>query len=178
MSSKEHYLLFAHYNQRMNQQIYQAMHSLTPETLNDNKGLFFGSILGTLNHILVGDLIWLKRFANLSERYHALATLSELPQPNALDCILYRDIESLKLARAHVDAIIIQWLSQETRPEDFTKSLKYSNTAGVVSERNFSALVSHLFNHQTHHRGQLTTALNQLNIDIGTTDLLIEIPQL
>jgi len=51
----------------------------------------------------------------------------------------------------------------------------YANTAGVVSERNFGALVSHLFNHQTHHRGQLSTILNQLDIDVGVTDLLIEI---
>ncbi|CAM3083108.1 DinB family protein [Moritella viscosa] len=51
----------------------------------------------------------------------------------------------------------------------------YSNTAGAVSERNFGALVSHLFNHQTHHRGQLSTILNQLDIDVGVTDLLIEI---
>mgnify|MGYP000701456032 CR=1 FL=1 len=178
MSSKEHYLLFAQYNQRMNQQLFQAVSSLSTATLSENKGLFFGSIIGSLNHILVGDLIWLKRFAKLSPRYQSLSNLSALPQPNGLDCILYHDLEALKVAREHVDRTLISWLTQETQPEDFMKSLKYSNTAGILSERNFSSLVSHLFNHQTHHRGQLTTVLTQLNIDIGTTDLLIEIPQL
>ncbi|WP_083849942.1 DinB family protein [Moritella dasanensis] len=58
------------------------------------------------------------------------------------------------------------------------KNLVYSSTSGVVSERNFSALVSHLFNHQTHHRGQLSAVLHQLNINVGITDFFINIPDL
>ncbi|MAC46924.1 MAG: hypothetical protein CMI12_08730 [Oceanospirillum sp.] len=54
--------------------------------------------------------------------------------------------------------------------------MSYSNTQGIVSQRNFAELVSHLFNHQTHHRGQVSTLLSQNGIDIGITDFLMEIP--
>ena len=61
---------------------------------------------------------------------------------------------------------------------DFSRNLDYSNTKGVKSTRNFGELVSHLFNHQTHHRGQVSTLLNQMGHDIGTTDYLFDIPEM
>lgn len=178
MLSIEHYLLLANYNQRMNRQIYESIEFLHPETLLEDRGAFFKSILGTLNHILVGDLIWLQRFSSFSTRYNSLIKLSALPRPNGLDDLLYLDLSALKISREQVDASIVEWLKHEAHRDDFDKNLLYSNTAGVVSERNFGALVSHLFNHQTHHRGQLSTVLHQLNINVGITDFLIDIPDI
>ncbi|EGU35276.1 DinB family protein [Vibrio scophthalmi] len=176
MSTAQHYLLFAKYNQRMNWQLYQAIEPLSIETINQDRGLFFQSILGTLNHLLVGDLIWLRRFGHFSDRYVSLASLVTWPVPTSLNDVIYRDFSELKQARESLDRLIINWLTNEALSEDFTYQLVYANTAGVVSERNFGALISHLFNHQTHHRGQLSTVLNQLGVDVGVTDFLLEIP--
>ena len=176
MLPAQHYLLFAEYNQRMNGQLYQAIEPLSTETINQDRGLFFQSILGTLNHLLVGDLIWLRRFSYFSERYVSLASLVSWPVPTSLSDIRYRDFSELKQARESLDRLIVEWLTNEVYSEDFIHKLVYANTAGVVSERNFGALISHLFNHQTHHRGQLTTVLSQLGIDVGVTDFLLEIP--
>lgn len=176
MSPAQNYLLFAEYNQRMNKQVYQAIEPLSNETINQDSGLFFQSILGTLNHLLVGDLIWLRRFSYFSERYVSLASLVSWPVPTSLSDILYRDFSELRQARESLDRLIVEWLTNEVYSEDFIHKLVYANTAGVVSERNFGALISHLFNHQTHHRGQLTTVLSQLGIDVGVTDFLLEIP--
>ena len=175
MLSTEHYLLLANYNRRMNRQVYESIEFLDPESLVEDRSAFFKSILGTLNHILVGALIWLARFSSFSTRYLSLNKLSQLPRPNGLSDMLYSDLASLKQVRGLVDVSIVEWLSHEVKNNDFEGNLVYANTAGVVSERNFGALVSHLFNHQTHHRGQLSTILNQLDIDVGVTDLLIEI---
>jgi len=165
------------YNQRMNRQFYKVVKELNYSDINEDRGAFFKSIIGTLNHILVGDLIWLTRFSKHSERYISLATLSDFPQPKGLDDVLFSNFTLLLEARKKVDLLICQWLKSETKENDFDTLLEYSNTKGVVSKRDFGELVSHLFNHQTHHRGQLSTLLNQIKLDVGVTDLLIEIPE-
>ncbi|WP_236588719.1 DinB family protein [Amphritea japonica] len=166
----------ADYNQRMNDQVYTASSKLDSDQLGADSGAFFSSILGTLNHILVGDLLWLSRFSLHSARYHSLKGLSALPRPKHLNEILYPELVLLVKARNFVDGTINQWLNEEIREDDFARGLVYANSQGVVSERNFGELLSHFFNHQTHHRGQVSTLLYQHDIDIGCTDFLIDIP--
>ena len=178
MDLRNHFILMADYNLRMNDQVYAASSKLDAEKLRADDGAFFGSVLGTLNHILVGDLLWLSRFALHSDRYQSLNSLSALPKPKALDETLYPELDLLVKARKFVDKTIRQWLDEEIRADDFNRSLVYANSKGVVCERDFCELLSHFFNHQTHHRGQISTLLHQQNIDVGVTDLLIEIPDL
>ena len=166
----------AKYNYRMNSQIFNAIKNLTGSDINEDRGAYFNSIIGTLNHILVGDIIWLRRLADHSNKYVTLKKMSDLPEPKGLDDILFSDIESVKTTRIKVDLLLCHWLENETHNEDFSRNLEYSNTKNIISRRNFGELLSHLFNHQTHHRGQLTTLLNQLGIDVGVTDFLLEIP--
>ena len=177
MNLQNHFILMSVYNQRMNRQFYKVVKELNDSDINEDRGAFFKSIIGTLNHILVGDLIWLTRFSKHSERYTSLATLSDLPQPKGLDDVLFSNLTLLLESRKKVDFLICQWLKNETKENDFNTLLEYSNTKGVVSKRDFGELLSHLFNHQTHHRGQLSTLLNQLKLDVGVTDFLIEIPE-
>ena len=171
-----HFKLMAKYNSRMNLQILNVIEQLDADTLLEDKGAFFHSILGSLNHILVGDIIWLSRFYKHSPNYSALKEVVSLPKPSKLNDILYPDLNSYKHVRQLIDGAILTWLNDNVQQADFERDLTYSNTAGVVSTRNFSELVSHLFNHQTHHRGQVSTLLNQLGHDIGSTDYLIDIP--
>jgi uncharacterized damage-inducible protein DinB len=75
-----------------------------------------------------------------------------------------------------VDEIIEKWLESDTEYSHFQQDLTYQNSRGVVSVRNFAELVAHLFNHQTHHRGQVSALLFQLGVDVGVTDFLMDIP--
>ncbi|KZN41195.1 hypothetical protein N483_16420 [Pseudoalteromonas luteoviolacea NCIMB 1944] len=176
MNYLSHFKLMAQYNLRMNTQLNEATSMLSHEQITSDRGAFFDSILGTLNHILIGDMIWLLRFAQHSKRYQSLADLNDLPVPTDLDVILYKDFELYLPVRNRIDNAILCWINNEVDESDFHETLVYSDTKGHTSEREFSELVAHLFNHQTHHRGQLSTLLSQLGIDIGITDFLIDIP--
>ena len=178
MTQQAHFILMATYNSRMNKQLFQATTQLSESELREDRGAFFGSIIGTLNHILVGDLIWLSRFATHSQGYQSLTGLKALHQPSKLDDMIYPDLASLQIARTTTDQAIERWLTSEVEEPDFARTLKYANTKGIVSERNFGELVAHLFNHQTHHRGQASTLLSQAGTDVGVTDFLIDIPDL
>ncbi len=164
------------YNRRMNHQVYNASLHLKKDELEKNSGAFFGSVIGTLNHILVGDLLWLSRFKNHSDKYLSLNVIDKYPKPKGLDEKLYSDFAELYRVRKEMDEVICKWV-EETEESDFENSLLYRNSKNITSSRNFGELVFHLFNHQTHHRGQVSTLLNQYGYDIGVTDFLIDIPE-
>jgi len=176
MNLQSHFILMSKYNLRMNNQVYNFIRELNDVELNRDRGAYFQSIMGTLNHILVGDLIWLTRFSTHSERYVSLLALSMFPKPSGLNSIVFSSLSSLIEAREKIDLLLCNWLENETNENDFNELLSYSNSKGVESERDFGELLSHLFNHQTHHRGQLSTLLHQIKIDVGVTDFLYEIP--
>lgn len=169
--------LMAQYNQWMNETLYTAAGSLTEAQLKADQGAFFGSILATLNHLLVGDIIWLKRFANHPANFEALAHLHHMPDPKSLDTVLFDDFNELQIQRELMDQLILDW-SDELEPEHLSQPLEYHNAQGVVSTRPFGMLLQHLFNHQTHHRGQVSTLLSQQGINIAITDLLALIPEI
>jgi len=173
---KKHFELMAAYNQWMNTSLFSALLGLETLEIAKDRGAFFGSILGTLNHILVGDIIWLKRFTGHPANFTALQSLDELALPASLSEIIHADIAPLKTARENIDSVITHFI-KEMQEKDFAYNLTYTNTTGKTFKKQFGHLVQHLFNHQTHHRGQVSTLLNQQGIDIGSTDLLMLIPE-
>ncbi|TVP42747.1 MAG: damage-inducible protein DinB [Halomonas sp.] len=175
MGLQPHFALMASYNQWMNDTLYDAASKLSAAELAKDRGAFFGSILGTLNHIVVGDTLWLKRFATHPTSTATLAVMVALPTPGRLDQVMFDDLEGLKAHRQWLDSVIIHWIAALTE-DDLESVLSYHDTQGVASIRRFSSLIYHLFNHQTHHRGQVTTLLTQAGVDIGVTDLLALIP--
>lgn len=168
--------LMAHYNRWMNERMYEAAASLDAAALTAERGAFFGSILGTLNHIAVADTIWLHRFARHEVGFTTLAALTDFPQPTSLTQPLAPDLASLRAYRQSLDALIERWVAEFT-PAHLAGTISYSNMAGVPSSRSFGALLQHFFNHQTHHRGQASTLLFQAGVDVGVTDLLALIPR-
>jgi uncharacterized damage-inducible protein DinB len=168
--------LMAHYNRWMNERMFDAAASLDAAALAAERGAFFGSILGTLNHIAVADTIWLHRFARHEAAFTTLVALSDFPQPSALTQPLAPDLAGLRAYRQSLDALIERWVAELTH-DHLAGSISYSNMAGVKSSRNFGALLQHFFNHQTHHRGQASTLLFQAGVDVGVTDLLALIPR-
>ena len=175
MSLKQHFELMAEYNQWMNAKVYGAAGNLSNSALIEDRRAFFGSILGTLNHIVVGDTIWLKRFAAQPASAEALREITELPVPKGLDHMIFENLDELCSHRKWLDEKIIKWISGLT-DSDLDFFLSYQNTKGVPATKRFSFLIYHFFNHQTHHRGQATTLLSQSGEDVGVTDLLALIP--
>ena len=170
---------FSNYNKRLNDQVFLAASQLSADELEKDKGAFFNSIIGSLNHIMVGDLLWLNRFVSASnndDHFKSLKKLCSFPKPNQLNDILYDNFSELHNARIDLDEIIHEWLHTDMDEKTLTGQLNYKNMKGEPASRNFAEVLSHLFNHQTHHRGQVTTLLSQCGLDVGTTDYLMDIP--
>ncbi len=170
MSEKSQLILMAEYNKLMNKRIFEASKALPDSKLIENKGAFFKSILGTLNHIMVGDILWLKRFSTHPSKYEALNEMEKFLNPNKLDQELFNDIHIFHKERIRLDVIIVK-LCKELKEPDIISSLKYKNYKKEVHAKRFGDLILHVFLHQIHHRGQVTTLLSQENIDFGDTDL-------
>ena len=150
----------ARYNRWMNERLYEHCGTLSDRDRKDDRGAFFKSIHGILNHILLGDRLWLSRFLG---RDFQIESLSQE---------LYADFADLTRPRRITDQEILDWVATLT-PAQLTKDLAY--TSFVNPERRSYPMwvaVLHFFNHQTHHRGQLTTLLSQFGIDPGVTDLI------
>lgn len=171
MTRLDHLQLMARYNLWMNDKLYFAAASLPTEALSTDRNAFFGSIMGTLNHLLVGDTIWLKRFARHPAGFPALDVVCGLPDPQALNEQVFDNLAELAGQRRRIDQTIIDWAA-ELQEDHLDIVLHYTNTSGVAAARDFYGLLIHFFNHQTHHRGQATTLLTQAGIDVGSTDLL------
>lgn len=175
MQLTEHLCLMAQYNQWMNTQLYEAAIKLSTKELAKNRGAFFGSIIGTLNHIAVADTIWLQRFAPLLPNHHELNVIRELHPPESLDATLFSTIDELYVYRQIVDNLFCE-LAHSMTVAELELMLSYRNTKGIASTKNLFSLLMHVFNHQTHHRGQVTTLLSQAGVDVGVTDLVAIIP--
>ncbi len=167
--------LMAEYNRWMNHRLFDSATTLAPPDLLEDRGAYFGSILGTLNHIAVGDTIWLHRFSRHQGGFASLAALTEFPCPTSLRQSLAAGLADLRSYRERLDDIIVGWANELTH-EHLAGDLTYTNTSGLTSRKSFAALVQHFFNHQTHHRGQATALLFQAGVDVGVTDLLAVIP--
>lgn len=175
MQITEHLCLMAQYNQWMNTKLYESAATLSAEELAKNRGAFFGSIIGTLNHIAVADTIWLKRFEPLLQTHPALNFIRRLNLPQSLDETLFSTLEELYAYRKILDNLFFE-LAKSITVAELNQVLSYTNSKGISSTKNLFSLFMHVFNHQTHHRGQVTTLLSQSGVDVGITDLVAIIP--
>ncbi|WP_417552752.1 DinB family protein [Marinomonas fungiae] len=144
----------------MNKKIYYAVRSLSDAERKKDRGAFFKSIHGTLNHILLADKLWLGRMTGES---FALT---------GLDQELHSDFAALEQDRIATDAAITAYVAGLTE-ERLACTLRYTSVVNP-EPREFELwfAVAHFFNHQTHHRGQVTTLLSQLGVDVGITDMV------
>ncbi len=161
MLMKDHFDMFARYNAWANARLYHAVSALGDFEYRTDRGAFFRSIHGTLNHLLVTDRIWLQRFTGEGEA------------PDRLDAILFESFDDLRHAREHEDRRITAYVA----------SLDEAALEGVITYRRVStpevktqALapgLAHWFNHQTHHRAQVHTMLTGIAGKAPELDLLI-----
>jgi uncharacterized damage-inducible protein DinB len=149
---------WARYNTLANRRLYETCARLSGAERNKVRPAFFDSIHGTLNHIMVGDRIWLARFAG-----------EEVPS-TALDAILYEDFDELRRARMLEDQRIEAFASN--LDEEFLNgTIRYTNNEEKLYADPVDLLVMHFFNHQTHHRGQIHDMLTQTEVSPPVLDL-------
>lgn len=160
MISSDFLRLCARYNRWMNERIYAVCTGIPDAERRRDRGAFFRSIHGTLNHLLLADRIWLARFRH------------EDFEIRSLDEELYADWDELCRERGRTDAEIASFLGSLG---DEQLAAPFAFTSFVNPQRRVFplwVLVTHFLNHQTHHRGQLTTLLSQAGLDYGVTDLI------
>ncbi|MBN9250004.1 MAG: damage-inducible protein DinB [Mesorhizobium sp. 61-13] len=157
---KRHFMMFAAYNQWANSRIYDAAADLSEDEFSRDTGAFFGSLMGTLNHILVADRIWMKRFTG------------EGDAPAKLDTILHKTLAPLRAAREAEDKRIVDWV-ESLSDKALAGRFSYMTVTDMrtISQR-LSPALGHLFNHQTHHRGQAHMILTVLGRPSVSLDLI------
>jgi len=163
--SPEFVRTLARYNHWMNEKLYGLAAKLNDEERKRDRGAFFKSIHGTFNHLLVADRVWLARFKGepAPDGFMAAGIRS-------LDQELYEDFEQLRRERALTDAELSAWVGGLTENQ-LAGPFSYRRR-GQPQEHPLWWALAHAFNHQTHHRGQLTTLFTQSGIDPGVTDLI------
>lgn len=162
--------MMAIYNQRINLQLLDRCLALSSEMLEKETGSFFSNILSYWNHILFGDLILLGRLAanNIAQLHPT--DLANFPTPKSTQDIYLRQLVELAVLRKQVDELIIKFCDNLTE-EDCGKFITYTTTEGQSMTKAVADITQHIFNHQTHHRGQLTCILSQFGVDYGCMDL-------
>lgn len=161
---KPHFSKMARYNAWANARLYGMARSLPDASYRKDVGAFFGSLHGTLNHLLATDRIWMRRFTGLGD------------PPITLNAILFGDLPSLEVARQEEDKRIVQHVD-DLSDDDIGKELNYTTTGGVPQCYPMGDLLTHLFNHQTHHRGQAHTVLTVLGMAAPQSLDLLAMPR-
>jgi uncharacterized damage-inducible protein DinB len=150
----------ARYNRWMNEKLYAICQGFSDEERKLDRGAPFASMHGTLNHLLLADRIWMGLFRG--EPYPAQSLGQEL----------YSDFTELRAARADQDAEIETWIGSLSA-EALQGTLRFRPISTPVErEGPLWFCLTHFFNHQTHHRGQLTALIEAAGGDCGVTDLL------
>jgi uncharacterized damage-inducible protein DinB len=156
---RAYFQMFAGYNAWANHRLHAACALLDETDYRAERGAFFGSIHGTLNHLIVTDRIWLARLRG-----------ETLPSVQ-LDAVIFNDLATLRAARVHEDAALSTHVAGLT-DEQLAGRLRWTRVAdGTVVTQPLWATLAHLFNHQTHHRGQVHGLLSQAGIDPPSLDL-------
>jgi uncharacterized damage-inducible protein DinB len=153
--------MFAAYNRWANERLYDAAAKLTDRDYRADRGAFFKSMHGTLNHLLVGDRIWMHRFTGQGD------------VPDRLDAILYDDFSTLRSARRAEDERIIRYVGALSEA-DLAGRIRYRTLSSPATlEQEIGPALDHFFNHQTHHRGQAHCLLTALTGDAPSFDLIL-----
>ena len=151
---------FADYNAWANRRLYDAVAALPAGGFERSRSAgFFGSLLGVLNHLLVADRIWMDRLEHLP------------PAGLKLDTVLHADLSELRAAREAEDERIGQFV-RGLDAADLDSTVAYKTGAGTPQSDLLGRLLSHVFNHQTHHRGQAHALLTDAGTDPPPLDYL------
>lgn len=157
---RRHFQMFAHYNRWANGRVYDACGELSDEEYRAERGAFFGSAHRTLNHLLATDRIWMKRITGDGDA------------PSTLDAVLFEDFGALREARTEEDQRLIDFING-LGDEQISRSFTYTPISNPVTiTQPLGSILAHVFNHQTHHRGQVHSILTSLGKPSLVLDLI------
>lgn len=157
---QQHYRMFAGYNAWANARLYAVAATLPAADFQADRGAFFGSLQGTLNHLLATDLIWMRRFTGSGSA------------PDRLDAVVHEDLPALWAARQAEDARIVRYV-QSLDDAALAGSIRYQRVSSPhIHVQALAPALAHWFNHQTHHRGQAHAILTGLRTPAPELDLL------
>ena len=148
---KSHFVMMADYNAWANGRLYGMARQLPDEQYRRDVGAYFKSLHGTLNHLMVADLIWVRRLTGVGDH------------PRNLNAIIFDDLPSLLAARQQVDQRIITYVDSLSDAE-LEETWDYRMLDGTLQRQRRRETLAHLFNHQTHHRGQAHAILTVLGV--------------
>ena len=176
MNLASNFKMLSIYNLRMNAQLLECCNKLPPEKLTVDTKTFFPSIISYWNHLMFGDLIMMNRLAINEIGSLTTIDLDPFPKPVSTKDTYYDNLSDIENVRARIDNLIFEWCSALT-DKDCEQSLTYRTTEGKEISRRVSDVIQHMFNHETHHRGQLTCILSFNGVDYGCTDLPMIVPE-
>jgi uncharacterized damage-inducible protein DinB len=148
---KTHFVMMSNYNEWANARLFRMAGTLEDVLYRKNAGAYFRSLHGTLNHLLVADRIWMHRLTGTGSH------------PEKLDAILFEDLPSLHAARVVEDRRIITFVQSLDEPA-FEEMWDYRTLNGTPYRQRRREILAHLFNHETHHRGQAHAILTGLGV--------------
>ena len=155
-----HVSLLTKYNRWINRRLFDVCACIPDADRKRDMGAFFGSIHGTFNHLLLADRLWMGR---LTSKPFAITSLSQE---------LYAEFDVLRSEREAEDRRLSDWVAR-LNEGDLDKEIDYVSAVDKLPRCfRIEDILLHLFHHQTHHRGQITTLISQLGRDFGETDLL------
>jgi uncharacterized damage-inducible protein DinB len=173
MDPAENYRALARYNTWMNRRIYAVCLRMSDEERTRDVGAFFKSIHGTLNHLLMGDHAWLLRCTGDVQRFSPRDGRGEIIALRGYGHVLYEDFTEMAARREIADQMIEDWTSSLTA-DTLGRNVQYRGLRGGYDHPLWWC-ATHLFNHQAHHRGQLTTVMTQLGYEPGVTDFIEQV---
>jgi len=157
--SPQYFGTFARYNRWANTRLYDACAQLSDPDRRQDRKAFFGSIHNTLNHLLVGDRVWMGRFTGTDSGIRKL------------DAILFDDFAALRQAREAEDDRIQAYVNACDGVK-LAGMLDFKSMDGTPSSMPLGLVLGHFFNHQTHHRGQVHGMLSQTAVPAPSLDLI------
>ena len=160
MGTKAHFRTMAAYNGWANRRLYEAAGALSQAELDAPRSGFFPSLTRPLNHILVGDTVWMGRLGGTGH-----------PGISSLDQVLYTDFAALRTARRATDERIIAFVD-DLAEQRLADVLVYRTMAGGPMQTRVDQVLAHVFNHQTHHRGQAHAMLSSTEVAPPPLDLI------
>jgi len=158
---KTYFESLARYNRWANRRVYAALAELSTDDIAAPRTGFFPSLLKTLNHLIVTDRIWLSRL-----------TATPDTEAKALDQIIAADLADLTAQRRALDERIIGFV-HDLSPTRLGEILVYKTMAGVPHETPINMVLAHVFNHQTHHRGQAHGMLSGTKVPPPSLDMIV-----
>lgn len=163
MISPDYCVMMARYNAWQNKQMKVALEQLDHETVTADRGAFFGSILNTVNHLIWGDRIWMARFENTTRPEGGIADSTGLTPT----------IAAWSAERFVMDARILKWAERLHTVDLIGDQVWYSQSADAEVSRPIAQCITHFFNHQTHHRGQIHGMVTAAGGQGWTSDLFM-----